>query len=162
MWDNDLRIPIWLWIKLVWALRRVGENKRESGAFLLAKEGSNTVKEFILYTDLDPQSLDSGIVIFGVNGYRKLWKYCAKNGLQVAADVHTHPGPNTGQSYADMTHPMVRKEGHRALIIPSYAQQGWYKLTNISAYLYNGSFEWTKLSVILSMIYFKVLRHDDA
>ncbi|MEP0986020.1 Mov34/MPN/PAD-1 family protein [Ekhidna sp.] len=125
-------------------LKRLGNNTRESGAFLVGKKGSRKISSYLPYTMFDPNCLDSGIVRFSSNGQVRLSKYCREHNLTVLADVHTHPGSSTQQSYADKTHPMVNRKGHIAYIIPFYAKGMWPLFSGVSFYEYQGDFEWTK------------------
>lgn len=110
------------WWSLLRELRERGRGRRESGAFLFTTEASRPlVTEFVLYDDLDPECLTGGIDFHSI-GYHRLSKLCRERQVRVIADVHTHPGPNPGQSQIDRDHPMVSRMGHVALIIPNFAQ----------------------------------------
>ena len=105
--NDNLSMPMWSWRRLVRDLRRRGEGRRESGAFLLAPPGRCRVAAHVCYDDLDPTALDQGIIVFQGAGYVPLWDLCERRQLRVVADIHTHPGRWTGQSPSDATHPMV-------------------------------------------------------
>ena len=84
-------------------LRERGRNaSRESGAFLLGHRagGRARIVDFVLYDDLDPHALDTGIVRFDGRHFGALWDICKQRGLSVVADVHVHPG-GAGQSDSD-------------------------------------------------------------
>lgn len=142
----DLRISWLTWLRLVWRLRQRGRGVRESGAFLLGPKDGGRVSEFVCYDDLDPNSLDTGIIRFDGSGYVPLWNYCSKRNLKVVADVHTHPGVWTDQSEADRNHPMVAQCGHLALILPNYSQHSWFGLKGAGFYRYLGDGHWETLS----------------
>ena len=74
--ESDLRIARMTWLSLVWQLRRRGGGGRESGAFLLGPRMGGRVSSFVCYDDLDPRSLDTGIIRFDGRGYVPLWKRC--------------------------------------------------------------------------------------
>jgi proteasome lid subunit RPN8/RPN11 len=138
-----LCIPFWLWGSLVPELRRRGKGVRESGAFLLGVRGlrNDGVKAYACYDDLEPTALDSGIIIIGAAGYARLWALCRSTGLEVLADVHTHPGP-CFQSTIDSAHPMVPEPGHVALIIADFAE-GWnWRMARLGVYEYLGGHLW--------------------
>ena len=87
-----------LWRRLLAGLRARGLNgKRESGAFLLGTRlrGRARVVSFVLYDDLDPGCLNTGIVRFDGRYFGALWDICQARGLVVVADVHTHPGDSS-------------------------------------------------------------------
>jgi proteasome lid subunit RPN8/RPN11 len=134
----------WLaWRRLVDGLRRRGfHGSRESGAFLLGtrRNGRARIVDFVLYDDLDPNCLDTGIVHFNGRYFGALWDICKKRGLVVVADVHTHPG-GSQQSDSDRAHPMISRAGHIALIFPRFAAAP-VRRAEIGIYRYDGSKRW--------------------
>ncbi len=143
--EFELRIPFFVWFCLVWKLHQRGGGVRESGAFLLGPRTGGRVSAFICYDDLDPHSLDTGIIRFDGAGFIPLWNYCRQRNLKVVADIHTHPSTRISQSEADRTHPMVAQSGHLALILPSYAQQSWFGPNGAGFYRYLGDGRWETL-----------------
>ena len=100
---HELSCSWFLWHRLVAGLRERGRScSRESGAFLLGyrRDGRARIVDFILYDDLDPHALDTGIVRFDGRHFGALWDICKQRGLSVIADVHVHPGAS-GQSDSD-------------------------------------------------------------
>jgi len=141
----------YFWFGLVGELKRRGGGCRESGAFLLAAQGSRRVQCAAYYDDLQPGSLDEGFIIFEDSGYVALTKLCQRESLSVVADVHTHPGTWTGQSEADRDHPMMPRSGHIALIIPVFAQANRYHHRGIGAYHYQGDGVWSDIRPNVSL-----------
>ncbi len=131
-----------LWRAGLDELHRRGGGRRESGAFLLgSRDGDRCrVNRFVFYDDLDPHSLDTGIVIFDGVGYGPLWRMCRETGLQVVADVHTHPGI-ARQSPSDRDNPMVAERGHLALIVPEFARRR-VGPSELGIYEYEGDHRW--------------------
>ncbi len=120
---HELSCSWWLWWRLRRALRRRGRGEsRESGAFLLGRQegGRRRIVDFVLYDDLDPRCLDTGIVRFDGRHFGALWALCKARALSVVADIHVHPG-GAGQSESDREHPMISRSGHLALILPNFA-----------------------------------------
>ena len=130
------------WSELILQLKVSGNGINERGAFLLASKDSKVISDFICYDELEPTCYDSKIIVFQTDGYRILWKYCLDNNLIVVADVHTHPHKWTGQSLADMQHPMILQKGHIALIVPNYAQGRINSLRGVGVYEYQGDKKW--------------------
>lgn len=134
----------WLvWRRLRMKLReRSCDGSRESGAFLLGhRRGSRArVIDFVLYDDLDPQALSTGIVRFDGRYFGDLWACCKARGLTVVADVHVHP-EDSAQSDSDRQHPMICQPGHIALIIPRFAA-GSQRLHDIGVHQYLGGKQW--------------------
>jgi hypothetical protein len=122
--------------------KRTRGGRRESGAFLLGDENgtSKRILEFVFYDDIDPHSLDSGIVHFEGTRLAKLWEHCRRRGYGVVADVHLHPG-GYAQSQSDQGDPVMPRAGHIAMIIPFYARRGT-KPGEIGLYEYQGNGAW--------------------
>jgi hypothetical protein len=87
----------------------------------LPQPGPRADRRLILYDDLDPHALDTGIVHFDGRYFGALWDICKRRHLSVIADVHVHPG-GSGQSGSDHAHPMISRAGHIALILPNFAR----------------------------------------
>jgi hypothetical protein len=122
--QHELSCSWLLWRRLIGKLRERGRGcSRESGAFLLGYEraGAARIVDFVLYDDLDPNALDTGIVWFDGRYFGELWDICGRRGLSVVADVHVHPS-GAGQSDSDRNHPMITMAGHLALILPEFAR----------------------------------------
>lgn len=141
---RSIRISIWLWARLVEDLRRRGRGERESGAFLLGREGGaiERVTSYLCYDDIDADAYQRGAIAFHAAGYAALWRHCERTGLQVLADAHTHPGAGVGQSHIDQRHPMLPVLGHTALILPHFADTPWWSLNAVGVYEYLGNFRW--------------------
>jgi len=133
-----------LWHRLTGGLRERGHyGKRESGAFLLGhrREGRARITQFVLYDDLDPKCLETGIVRFDGRYFGALWELCNQHGLSVVADVHTHPA-GSQQSDSDRAHPMISRAGHIALIVPGFAGKPVLR-GEVGIYCYEGSKRWS-------------------
>jgi len=135
-----------LWTDGLIELRQRGGGMRESGAFLIGKNvnGKRRVLRFVYYDDLDPNCLDSGVVVFKSPGYGPLWQLCREAGMNVVADVHTHPTIAI-QSDADRRHPMIAVQGHIALIVPYFANH-IFMPCEMGIYEYKGSHKWHNYS----------------
>ena len=142
--ETRVTVTLWLWRRLILELRRRGQGRNESGAFLLAQQDSdaNRVTSFVCYDDLDPDAYEDGAIAFHAVGHAALWELCGRRGLRVLADVHTHPGSYICQSRIDQHNPMVPLLGHTALILPNFANTPWWTLDRAGVYEYLGNFEW--------------------
>jgi hypothetical protein len=141
--QHELSCSWWLWRRLLTGLRDRGQDRRESGAFLLGRrdgEGRARVVDFVLYDDLDPDSIATGIIRFDGRYFGKLWEICRRHSVTVVADVHTHPG-GSGQSASDQENPMIARPGHLALIVPRFARPPVRRPT-VGIYRYLGSHRW--------------------
>ena len=141
---HELSCSWFLWRRLCQQLRERGRDRsRESGAFLLGHWNGERARivDFVLYDDLDPHSLDSGIVRFDGHYFGDLWALCIARGLTVVADVHVHPG-GASQSASDRAHPMISLAGHTALILPRFAVEPLPR-HEIGIYRYMGCKQWT-------------------
>ena len=146
--NDNIKIPRLTWLRLVSEMRKRGRGRNESGAFLLGKVDTSErrVETFICYDDLDPTALSSGIVTFHGKGFSTLWDICAKNGLQVLADVHTHPSSDVRQSGIDKDHPMLPVKGHTALIMPNFGRTSKWSLSGVGMYVFKGGGQWQSFS----------------
>ena len=120
---HELSCSWFLWRRLLRELRERGNcGRRESGAFLLGTQdfGKARIVDYLLYDDLDPNCLETGIIHFDGRFFGRLWSVCEQRALEVVADVHTHPGCSQ-QSDSDRAHPMITTRGHIALILPNFA-----------------------------------------
>lgn len=141
--DKVIRVPRLLWAGVIAQLRRRGAGRRESGAFLVGVPGDHPkVSDCLYYDDLDPHALHSGAVNFHAEGYARLWQVCRERGMDVLADIHTHPGSDVRQSTIDERHPMVPTVGHTALIVPHLAYTTRWSLDAVGVYEYLGNFRW--------------------
>jgi proteasome lid subunit RPN8/RPN11 len=141
---HELSCSRFLWRRLLSALREHGQDgERESGAFLLGRRQGHRARitEFVLYDDLDPGCLDTGIVRFDGRYFGALWDLCKKRGISVVADVHTHP-LGSQQSESDRANPMISRSGHLALILPNFATAP-VRRVEIGIYRYEGSKRWS-------------------
>jgi proteasome lid subunit RPN8/RPN11 len=142
---DPLRLS-WLgWWRLVRQLRRRGRGLRESGAFLLGHRRAATgiVTDFVFYDEIDSGALSRGHVHLSGEALGKVWDRCAAAGLEVLADVHTHPGVS-GQSDSDRAYPMIAIKGHTALIIPDFARSA-INLRGVGVYRHLGASNWISL-----------------
>lgn len=118
-----LEMPHGVYGNLIRDLARSGGGVAEAGAFLLGavSSGARRVSSYLLYEQVAPQSRrQHDYVAFTAEETARAWDYCYRNGVQVVADVHTHPaGPQ--QSRSDREHPIVSLAGHVALIVPHFA-----------------------------------------
>ena len=130
------------WKRLIRQLADRGEGKRESGAFLLARPGrrGHRVVDWILFDDLDPNSLNGAVSIRG-EAFSHLWAICRERGVKVIADIHTHPARGVSQSSIDQANPMVARRGHVGLIVPSFAH-GRVRPRDIGFHVYRGDRSW--------------------
>src|SRR5262249_44263115 len=101
--------------------RRTLGGRRESGAFLLGTRGHPArISRFVYYDDIDPNPLNTGIVLIDGRKLGALWKLCRQTGLAVVADVHVHPC-GYQQSPSDKANPIIAEINHLAIILPNFA-----------------------------------------
>jgi len=132
-----------LWQKLLKDLRMRGRGRsRESGAFLLGYRYAGRIRivDFVLYDDLDPNCLETGIVRFDGRYFGALWKICKDRKLSVVADIHVHPG-SSQQSESDRQNPMISSAGHIAFIIPRFVNPP-VRISQLGIYRYQGGKRW--------------------
>jgi proteasome lid subunit RPN8/RPN11 len=130
-----------LWADIVSELRERGRGNRESGGFLLGRRDgtARSIEAFLAYDAVDPDAL-RGHIEFDGSRMDLVWSECRRRGLQVIADVHTHPG-SPGQSDVDRANPMIPERGHVALIIPNFARK-LYLPGQVGIYEFRGRDGW--------------------
>lgn len=144
--DPTLIVPLHLWWRLMRQLRARGAGVRESGAFLLGRRSGDTARTRLIafYDDIDPGALRTGIVRLSGHAMNAVWDQCAREGVEVLADIHTHPA-GSGQSSSDREHPMVAVRGHIALIVPNFARRT-FDLAGVGHYRYQGAKRWAVMA----------------
>ena len=155
--SHELSCAAAVWRRLTRDLRARGGGKRESGAFLLGyieNDGRRRIIDYVLYDDLDPHSLDTGIVRLDGRHFGRLWDLCRERGVTVIADVHTHPY-GAGQSDSDRAHPIIARAGHIALIVPDFAAPPIPR-QKLGIYRYGGARKWETISPAMRRRFFHV------
>lgn len=141
-----LEIPRGVYRGLVADLAASGRGVKESGAFLLGtlKAGQRRVESYLMYDVVAPQSSQKhDYVVLTGEEMAIAWDYCYRHGLEVVADVHTHPlGP--AQSESDREYPMVSVAGHVALIVPFFATQD-PQPRDLGVHVFHGDQRWSSL-----------------
>ena len=142
----DLQLAAPLWRLLLDGLRRRGEGRRESGAFILgSREPARVGTEVVFYDEVDPHAFDTGIIVMDGGLLGTLWRICRERALTVVADIHTHPA-GAWQSESDRRNPMIAEPGHVALIIPNFAERE-VRADEVGIYRYLGDYRWDRLDV---------------
>lgn len=112
------------------------------------------ITRFVFYDDIDPECLDTGVVVFHGAAYGRLWELCRITGLKVIADVHTHPGPGR-QSSIDQRNPMIAQKGHVAIVVPDFARRA-FLVSELGVYEYLGNHRWREFTGKSATRYFYV------
>lgn len=137
----ELICPSDVWDRGMAELRRRSGGRRESGAFLLGtKNNTRRIREFVFYDDIDPDALSTGIVVIDGRRLGTLWNYCRSTRMEVVADVHVHPY-DFKQSRSDSENPVIAEIGHKAIIIPDFAEKSTSP-GSIGIYEYLGARRW--------------------
>jgi proteasome lid subunit RPN8/RPN11 len=140
---TELRIAASLWGQLVEQLHvRTGGERHESGAFLLGHitEQGRQVTQVLYFDDLHPDVHARGVVELPAAAFRSLWSIVRERGLQVVADVHTHPY-GARQSEIDRKNPLIATRGHIAVIVPNFARPP-LEHEELGIYIYEGDHQW--------------------
>jgi proteasome lid subunit RPN8/RPN11 len=138
-----LEIPRAVYDALIADLAASGRGIKEAGAFLLghAHYEWRRVSSYLMYDVVAPESSEMhAYVAITAEEMARAWEYCNANGVQVVADVHTHPmGP--AQSVSDRAHPIVSIAGHVALIVPYFALRRPQPV-DLGVHLFEGAGRW--------------------
>lgn len=143
--QHELAIGRLVWRDLIRDLAARGDGERESGAFLLGhKDGQRREAfDYLLYDDLEPGCLDGGFVQMSSIGFRRLGAEARARGLEVVADIHTHPG-RAFFSDTDRENPMVPNVGHLAIVVPNFARGNPDPL-KCAFFRFAGGYNWDEL-----------------
>lgn len=105
------------------------------------------------FDDLEPGSLNDAVHLTTA-AYSRLWALCRELGVEVLADIHTHPATCVQQSSIDQDNPLVAQKGHVALIVAHYAQTP-ISLREVGMYEYRGDEGWVSRAGALSHRYWR-------
>ena len=141
-----LEISRTLYDALISGLAKSGRGTKEAGAFLLghADDDGRRVSAYLMYDVVATESSRKhAYVAFTATEMARAWQHCSATGLQVVADVHTHPvGPK--QSLTDRAHPIVSVAGHVALIVPYFAMRASQPI-DLGVHVFEGAGRWRSL-----------------
>lgn len=138
-----LRLNSRFFDSIVAEIHRRGDEKRESGAFLLGsieRDGSRIADDVVYYEDVDPRCTRYGAIALESAAFAEVWRIASERGKQVVADLHSHPG-RAEQSAIDMAHPAVALAGHVALIVPDFGRRGGSR-SGLGVFEYLGGHKW--------------------
>jgi len=141
-----LRLNSSFFTTVVSDVHRRGDEKRESGAFLLgsiALDGSRVADDVVYYEDLDPRCTRHGAIALESSAFAEVWSIASERGKQVVADLHSHPG-RAEQSDTDRAHPAVALAGHVALIVPDFGRRGGSR-SGLGVFEYLGGHKWRSI-----------------
>lgn len=141
-----IEMPRAVYDTLIADLAKSGRGIKEAGAFLLGHAGdqSRRVSSYLMYDVVAVESSRKHAhVAFTAEEMAHAWEHCYATGLQVVADVHTHPlGP--GQSVTDRAHPIVSVAGHVALIVPYFAMRA-PRPVDLGVHVFEGTGRWRSM-----------------
>lgn len=131
---------------LITDLANSGHGIKESGAFLLGHidEHKRQISSYLMYDIVATESSHKhAYVAFTAEEMAIAWEHCYTTGLQVLADIHTHPmGPS--QSITDRAHPIVSVAGHVALIVPYFAMRKPEPI-DLGVHVFEGAGRWRSM-----------------
>lgn len=141
-----LEMPRAVYVALIAELAKSGRGVKEAGAFLLGRADGQgrRISSYLMYDVVAAESSHKhAYVAFTAEEMARAWERCYATGLQVVADVHTHPlGP--GQSVTDRTNPIVSVAGHVALIVPHFAMRN-PEPVDLGVHVFEGAGQWRSM-----------------
>ncbi|MES9841937.1 MAG: Mov34/MPN/PAD-1 family protein [Candidatus Thiodiazotropha endolucinida] len=141
-----LEMPRKVYSALIADLARSGRGIKEAGALLLgyADGRGRCVSTYLMYDIIAPESSRKhAYVAITAEEMASAWDHCYATGLQVVADVHTHPfGPR--QSISDRANPIVSVAGHVALIVPYFALRD-PQPADLGVHVFEGAGRWRSM-----------------
>ena len=141
-----LEMPRGVYSALITDLAISGRGIKEAGAFLLGRTDGQVrlASSYVMYDVIAPESSRKhAYVAFTAEEMARAWDHCYATGLQVVADVHTHPlGPV--QSVTDRANPIVSVAGHVALIVPYFAMRN-PQPADLGVHVFEGAGRWRSM-----------------
>lgn len=130
--------------KTVKSLRKQGVKFNEGLVFwagIEAKDGSKFVT-----TCVYPKQQCSGIsVSSNLIAGAKVVREIRKRGLEIIAEIHSHPGQWVGHSLIDDENPFVLAEGNISIVVPYFARKGMEPLWKCGVHIYSFRGGWKRL-----------------
>lgn len=136
-----------LWDATIEGLAKRSSGRKESACIWAGERKAQwTVKDLIFLDDLP-----------GTQGYRKyhktpreavnvLFKMLRDKGLQIIADIHTHPGYWVDLSLIDRESPIEYRVGLLAVVFPNFARLPM-DIEKVGFHEYLGKSQWRRLTV---------------
>jgi proteasome lid subunit RPN8/RPN11 len=141
-----VNIPSSLWHKTQKGLATRGAGERESACLWVGQRGKEiwSVKGIIFLDDIPGTISNKRFHHTPKEVVNKIYQVLRKEGLQIIADVHTHPGRDVEMSDLDKNHPIEYRVGLLSLILPNY---GFPPITlrNTGFHEYLGNDMWTQI-----------------
>lgn len=142
---KSVRVPLRLWLDTWGGLEARGAGRREAACVWAGPtESAGRVNEVVFLDDL-------GEVCSGALHHRTptattraLFELLRSRGLEILADVHTHPSDWVELSQVDQEHPIEYRVGLLALVIPGFAV-GEPSLDACGLHEYLGDLRWRQL-----------------
>ena len=68
-----------------------------------------------------------------------------RRGLEIIAEVHSHPGHGVGHSIVDDENPFVLADGNLSIVVPRFGEKGMEPLWECGIYIYSLKSGWRRL-----------------
>lgn len=138
-------IPRSLIDKTVKSLKEQGAKSNEGlvlWAGIEAKDGSKFVTTCV-YPKQQCYSISvSSDLIAGAKVVREI----RKRGLEIIAEIHSHPGYWVGHSLTDDKNPFVLADGNISIVVPRFAEEGMEPLWKCGIHVYCAGDGWKRLT----------------
>lgn len=69
-----------------------------------------------------------------------------KRGLEIIAEIHSHPGYGVGHSITDDENPFVLADSNVSIVVPYFGEEGMQPLWKCGVYIYSFKEGWRRLS----------------
>lgn len=143
---QPLVIPSRLWDETQRGLGERSQGRRESACIWAGQRSPEqcVVQEVVFLDDLPGVRGRSLQHRTPKHALDQLFQILREKGLQIVADVHTHPHDWVDLSRVDQRNPIEHRIGLIAIILPDYAQRA-ISLVDIGVHEYLGSYQWRRL-----------------
>lgn len=141
-----IKISSSLWQKTQKGLATRGAGERESACLWVGQRGKEIwlVKGIIFLDDIPGTISNRRYHHTPKEVVNKIYQVLRNEGLQIIADVHTHPGGNVEMSNLDKNHPIEYRIGLLSIILPNF---GFAPVTlrNTGFHEYLGNDKWGRI-----------------
>lgn len=143
---SRIELPAHLWEETMGGLAARSQGVREAACIWAGTRASDTCRasEVLFLDDLPGAIGHARSHRTPRQALEALFSHLRLKGLQIIADIHTHPGSWVGLSSEDRKHPIEFRVGLVAIIIPHFAQMA-VKLTEAGVHEYLGQQRWRQL-----------------
>lgn len=138
-----VEVPRRVWNETWDGLRERSRGPKETGCVWGGERRDNLLRTTeVVFFDFLPGTRRGALShVLSKEGAAALFELLSERGLEIIADIHTHPPKMPQLSWIDEEHPIEYRVGLLALVVPGYAEAR-PSLGGIGAHEYLGELRW--------------------